>query len=260
MPRSMHAHPHLHRRAERAWGVGPARGRDGSRTGERGLAGEAGGMVELEPERGDEVRGIVRRGVVRRHTAPGEERAEVDRRALDRRRCAAGVLELHDLLAATLGRLSDRLGLGHGRREGTGAVGERRTVDVEGVVGRPVDARPGAGGEAVPAGSGVRRCLGEQAAARGRRTLLQEFGHRRHVAAASVACAELFDEILTQTVSDEQEHRRVVPVPPVVVAAMIVVGSAGARGATDRRHGERGGGAGKTDGDGQSTAKRWRAH
>ena len=143
--------------------------------------------------------------------------------------------------------------------EGAGAVGERRAVDVERVVGRPVDARPGAGRQAVPAGTGVGRCLGEQATIRGRRSLLQEFGHRRHVAAASVASRELLDEILAQSVSDEQEDRSVVPVAPVVVAAVAAV-RAGPGGGTDRRHGERGGGAGEPDRDGQTTLKRWRAH
>ena len=232
----------------------------GAAPGNGSLAGEARWMVELEAERGDEVRRIVRRDVVRRHAATGKEPAEVDRRALDRGRRAAGVLELHDLLAAPFGRLSDRLGLGHGGQEGAGAVGKRRAVDVERVVGRPVDARPGAGRQAVPAGTGVGRCLGEQATIRGRRSLLQEFGHRRHVAAASPAVRrELLDEILAQSVSDEQEDRSVVPVAPVVVAAVTAV-RAGPGGGTDRRHGEHAGGAGEPDRDGQTTVKRSRAH
>ena len=163
-----HAQAHLHRRAERARGVGPTGRRDRSRAGEGCLAGEAGGMVELDTERGDEVGQVGRRDVVRRHPAARVERAEVDRRALDRGLGAAGVFELDDLLATALGGLADRLGLGHAGREGAGAVRERLTVDVERVVRRPVDARPGAGREAVPTGPGVGRRLGEQAAAGGR--------------------------------------------------------------------------------------------
>ena len=76
-----------------------------------------------------------------------------------------------------------------------GAVGERLAVDVERVVGRAVHARPGAGGQAVPAGAGVRRRLGEQAAAGGRRAPLAAArpcvsrpGGRRRTPRRAAAC------------------------------------------------------------------------
>ena len=84
---------------------------------------------------------------VRRDAAAGEERPEVDRRALDGRVAAAGPLDLGDLEAAALGGLGDRLGLEDVRVERRRPVGERLAVDVERVVGRAVDARPRAGRE-----------------------------------------------------------------------------------------------------------------
>ena len=83
-------------------------------------------MVELEPERCDERRVVEQRlaglaDEVRRDAAAGEERLEVDRRAVDRRVAAAGPLDLRDLEPAALGRLGDRLGLEHVRVERGGA-------------------------------------------------------------------------------------------------------------------------------------------
>src|SRR5690606_25454298 len=132
------------------------------------LAGEAVGVVELQPEGGDERRVVGGRDVVRRDPAAGEEAAEVDRRAVDLAVAPAGPLDLRDLLAAALGGLRDRLGLRDAWVEGGDAVVERLAVDVEGVVRRAVDAGPGARGEGVPAGAGVGGRLGEQPAASGR--------------------------------------------------------------------------------------------
>ena len=90
--------------------VQPA-GRRRGRAGEGGLPGEAGGVVELEAERGDEGGVVARRDVVRGHAAAGEEREVVDGRAVDGPVPAARPLELGDLEAAALGALGDRLGL-----------------------------------------------------------------------------------------------------------------------------------------------------
>ena len=133
-----HAQAHLLRRAVRRRHVGPTRRRRGRGLRERRLAGEAGRVVELQAERGDERRRR-RSGddVVRRDAATREEAAEVDRRALDAAAAAAGPLDLGDLLARRArptGR-SSRPGARR-RAECRGAVGERLAVDVERVVGR----------------------------------------------------------------------------------------------------------------------------
>src|SRR5207253_5752216 len=110
---------HLHRRAvRRREAPGPAARCYGSRAGVRGLAGVPGRVVELDAERRDQRRVVEQRVTgaaveVRRDAAPGEERLEVDRRALDRGVPTAGPLDLGDLQAAALGGLGDRLGLEH---------------------------------------------------------------------------------------------------------------------------------------------------
>ena len=206
-PEVEHAEAHLLRRAvgRRHW-ARPARGRDRSGAGERRLTGVSGGVVELEPEGGDE-RNVVEQLVasrtdeVRGDTSAGKEGSEVDRRSLDRRVAAAGPLDLGDLEAAPLGGLGDRLGLEDVGVERRGAVAKRLTVDVERVVGRAVDARPCAGREAVPAGAGVRGRLGQETASGRIRALLEEPLHRGHDASVGV----LLDEILAEAVSREED-------------------------------------------------------
>ena len=159
--------PHLLRRAVRPGHVGPPRRRRGGGGGERGPPGEPVRVVELQAEAGRERRVVGGRDVVRGDAAARAEVAEVDGGAVDGAGAPAGPLDLGDPLAAALGGLGQRLGLQHGRAERRRAGGERLAVDVERVVGRPVDARPGAGGERVPAGPGVRRRLREQPAVGG---------------------------------------------------------------------------------------------
>ena len=135
------------------------------------------GVVELQAERRDERRVVERRrrlaDEVRGHAAAGEERPEVDRRALDR-----GVAPPAHSTWATLRPPRSAAGRSSrpGGRPGANAECGSRTaaVDVEGVVGRAVDARPRARREAVPARAGVRRRLGQQAPAGRLRPLLEE--------------------------------------------------------------------------------------
>jgi hypothetical protein len=125
-------------------------------------------VVELETERGDE-RSVVEQGLtgvadeVGGDTASGEEALEVDGRSVDGGVAPTGPLDLGDLQPTPLGGLGDGLGLQDVGVEGAGAVREGVAVLVEGVVGRSVGTRPGAGGQGVPARSGVRRGLREQA-------------------------------------------------------------------------------------------------
>src|SRR4029453_4440674 len=105
-------------------------------------------MIELEPERGDEG-DVVEEGVarvadeVRRNAPAGEERSEVDRRALNGGIASTRPFDLGDLEPFALCRLRDRLGLEHVRIERRRAVPERLAVDVEGVVRGAVDRGPG---------------------------------------------------------------------------------------------------------------------
>jgi hypothetical protein len=110
---------------------------------------------------------------------------------------------LDDLLAAPLGGLRDGLGLQHARCRGIGGdglverggpVAERLVVDEERVVRRPVDRRPRAGGHRVPAGTGVRRCLGEHAVPAGLRAGAQHLRETRDHRASLAGV--LLDEVL----------------------------------------------------------------
>ncbi len=201
VPTSMTRSTHLLRRAERRRDVGPAGRRARGRRREGGVARVAGRVVELEAERLRE--GLVVGGadVVGRHAAAGEERAEVDRRAVDRGLDAAGPLDLRDLEAGALRALGDGLRLERRGAERGGAVRERAAVDVVGVVRRAVHARPGAGRERVPAGAGVGRGLGQQAATGRRGALLEEVRHRGHQALRGVA----LDQVLAHAVGGEED-------------------------------------------------------
>ena len=75
-------------------------------------------------------------------------------------------------------------------------------VDVERVVGGAVHARPRAGRQAVPAGAGVGRRLGQQAVAGGLGAALEERGHRRQAALRGV----LGDDVLAQPVGREEDR------------------------------------------------------
>ena len=201
------AQAHLLRRAERLRCSGPAGCIDRLRSGEGSLSGESGRVVELEAERGDEGRVVVRADVVRRHAAPGEEALEVDGRAVDRADAAARPLDLGDLLAAALGGLREGLGLENARVERRGAVPERRSVDVEGVVRRAVHAGPRTGREAVPARARVRRRLREEPLAAGLGARLEELRDRRHRLVRRVVRGE----ILAHAVGDEEDRGALSP-------------------------------------------------
>ena len=197
--------PHLLGRAERGRDVGPARGGRGSGARERRLPGEAGRVVELEPERGGE-RGVVRRGdVVRGHAPAGEEVAEVERRAVDGADAPTGPLDLDDAPPGPLGGLGQRLGLEDAGVEGRRPVGEGLTVDVERVVGRARGARPGAGGQRVPAGAGVGRRLRQQPTAGGHRAPPEQFPE----AGDDVGVGRVgLDPVLHEAVGGEQQQPR----------------------------------------------------
>ena len=89
-------------------------------------------MVELEPEgamNGASSNGRrPRADVVRGDAAAGEERPEVDGRAVDGGVAAAGPLDLGDLEPAALGGLGDRLGLEDAGVERGGARGSERVA------------------------------------------------------------------------------------------------------------------------------------
>ena len=135
-------------------------------------------------------------------TAPGEERLEVDGRAADRRVATTRPFDLGDLQAGSLSGLGDRLDLEHAGIEGRRPVGHGLADDVEGVVGRAVDARPRAGRHRVPAGSRIRRRLGQHAVAVRERALLQERAHGREQASGRIPG----DDVLAHPVGGE-EHR-----------------------------------------------------
>ena len=173
------------------------------------------GMVELEPERSRHLRVIGRGDVVRRDPPAGEEAPVVDGRAVDRHLRATGELDLGDPLAGALGRLRERLGARDPGAKGAGRTRERRAVDVEGVVGRAVDPGPGAGGEAVPAGAGIRGRLGQEAVAGRLRPLAKELAEGGECALAGPA----LDEILPEPVADEEEGGFAGGASPPVTAA-----------------------------------------
>ena len=201
------AQAHLLRRAERLRCPRPAGGIDRLCSRERSLSSEPGRVVELQAERSDEGGVVVRADVVRSHAAPGEEALEVDGRAVDRADAAARPLDLGDLLAATLGGLSEALGLEDARVEGTRAVPERLSVDVERVVRRAVHAGPRTGGQAVPPGARVGWRLCQEPLAAGLGARLEELRDRRHRLVRRVVRGE----ILSHAVGDEEDRGALAP-------------------------------------------------
>ena len=153
---------------------------------ERRLAGVAGGVVELEAERGDEG-GVVEYG--RRCRCSWSPRR--GRRGTTGSRPSGPLIAplappAHSIWATFLPPRSaaGRSSRPAGRPARTPRCCWRTAaVDVERVVRRAVHARPGAGGEGVPAGAGVRRRLGQQAVAvTRRRRACRNVRHRGHQA------------------------------------------------------------------------------
>ena len=153
------------------------------------------------PKAAIKLRLVVRADEVGRDAAAGEERSEVDRRAVDRGVAAAGPLDLGDLKACALGGLGDRLRLENAWRERGRAGGKRLVIGVERVVRRPVNTRPCPRCEGVPACPRVRWRLCQKAVAARRRALLEERPHGRHDPAGGV----LGDEILSQPIGREED-------------------------------------------------------
>ena len=134
-------------------GVAPAAGRL-----------ELGHLVgEAEAGRAGLLVGVGRGG---EHPAGREEGGEVDGRPGDVGLPAGDPVQLGDLPPGPLGGRGDRVGLEDPGGREAGPPGEVRPGLVEGVVGGAVLARPGAGGQRVPADPGVgREPLGEPVAA-----------------------------------------------------------------------------------------------
>ena len=169
---------------------------------ERGLTGEARRVVELEAERARRTRALsVGADVVGGHAAAGEEGAVVDRRALDRDALRPPA---HSIWATFVPPRSADWAIVSACStpcvERRGAVGERLAVDVERVVRRAGDARPRAGGQAVPARAGVRRGLGQQPVAGRRGALLEE--------AAAIVGSEPCDGVPSRRCPDACRRRR----------------------------------------------------
>ena len=99
-----------------AGGVGRRRGRERRLAGVAGRACRTGGRSAAMNAASSNSGVAGRADEVGRHAAPGEERLEVDRRAVDGGVAAAGPLDLGDLEAAALGGLGDGLGLEDARR------------------------------------------------------------------------------------------------------------------------------------------------
>ncbi len=202
-PEIQHPQPHLLRRAVTRRDARPPGGRPGLRLREGGDSGEPRGVVELESERCGEG-GVVGGGdVVGRDAPAGQGCPEVEGRPVDGAAAAARPLDLSDLEAAPLGRLRDGLSLQDARIEGGGPVRERLSVDVECVVRRSGHGGPRARCQAEPARAGVRGRLGQQPAAGGGRTLVEQFAHRREGATLGVS----LDDVLPHAVRGEEQHR-----------------------------------------------------
>jgi hypothetical protein len=162
-------------------------------------------MVELESEGVDE-RHVVEQDVARfsdevgGNAAAGEEAPEVDRGTLDGAASSARPLDLGDLQSVALRCLGDGLGLEDvGVERGRANAAEGITVLVEGVVGRSVDARPGAGRQRVPPGAGIRGRLRQHPVSGGLGPVLQERCHGRHEALSGVPG----NDVLAQPVGRE---------------------------------------------------------
>ena len=192
----------------RGEGGGHGQGRLLGRGGRVALGGvaPAAGRLELgqlvgEPEAGRAglLVGVGRGG---QHPSGREEGGEVDRRAGDVGLAAGHPVELGDLAPGPLGGRGDRVGLEDPGGREAGPPGEVGAGLVEGVVGGAVLARPGAGGQRVPADPGVgREPLGEAVAALDPAPLeLADVGH-------GPAGREAVDQVGPHAVGREQDGR-----------------------------------------------------
>ena len=194
------AQSHLFGRAVGSRHIRPTRGICGLGSRKSSLSGEPGRMIELQTECGCKGGAIVGADVVGRNPAAREKRAEIHGRTVDHTYTSTGPFDLGNLLTASFGRLGQGFCLEHPAIESRCAVGKGCTIDMKGIIGRSVHARPGTGCQAVPARSRIGRCLSQKSIICSFSAGAQQTCHRGHQA---LVC-KIFNHILSQAIRGEK--------------------------------------------------------